>query len=81
MHFKINEAVFAYGDFLQSVIQTAFTVVALFYLVVRGVYVCTVRTAVFSLICTPKRRETTFFLTVSSQLEYFTSQPKTFREE
>lgn len=35
MSFTINEAVFAYGAFLQSVIQTAFTVVALFYLVVR----------------------------------------------
>jgi large-conductance mechanosensitive channel len=35
MNFTLNEAVFAYGAFLQSVIQTAFTVVALFYLVVR----------------------------------------------
>ena len=35
MSFTINEAVFAYGAFLQSIIQTAFTVVALFYLVVR----------------------------------------------
>jgi hypothetical protein len=36
MSFTVNGAVFGYGVFAQSLIQTIFTVIALFYLVVRA---------------------------------------------